>query len=112
MEFEVEVTGTPEQVWDAIATGPGISAWFMPAEVDETTIRFKHGADMSSEGTITDADKPHRFRFDEGEWGATEFLVEARAGYVECLQAKCPVFCSFLLKDGGPYLSSTGEVRN
>ena len=25
---EVEVDGTPEQVWDAIATGPGIDSWF------------------------------------------------------------------------------------
>ena len=33
-EKEIEVPGTPEQVWEAIATGPGITAWFMPAEVD------------------------------------------------------------------------------
>ncbi|MGZ3141244.1 hypothetical protein ACVDFE_04405 [Lentzea chajnantorensis] len=32
---EVEVGGTPEQVWDAIATGPGIDSWFMgPHTVD------------------------------------------------------------------------------
>ncbi|MDT7784193.1 MAG: hypothetical protein QOF58_2612, partial [Pseudonocardiales bacterium] len=32
---EVEVEGTPEQVWDAIATGPGIDSWFMgPHTVD------------------------------------------------------------------------------
>jgi uncharacterized protein YndB with AHSA1/START domain len=34
VEAEVEVPGTPEAVWQAIATGPGISAWFVPAEVD------------------------------------------------------------------------------
>ena len=27
--------GTPEEVWHAIATGPGITAWFVPTEVDE-----------------------------------------------------------------------------
>jgi len=28
VQVEVEVPGTPEQVWQAIATGPGISSWF------------------------------------------------------------------------------------
>ena len=28
VQVEVEVPGTPEEVWQAIATGPGISAWF------------------------------------------------------------------------------------
>jgi hypothetical protein len=31
----IEVPGTPDEVWDAIATGPGIASWFVPAEVDE-----------------------------------------------------------------------------
>ena len=26
---EITVEATPEQVWDAIATGPGIDSWFM-----------------------------------------------------------------------------------
>ena len=34
VQVEVEVPGTPEQVWQAIATGPGVSAWFVPAEMD------------------------------------------------------------------------------
>ena len=34
VEAEIEVPGTPETVWTAIATGPGISSWFVPAEVD------------------------------------------------------------------------------
>ena len=34
VQVEVEVPGTPEQVWQAIATGPGVSAWFVPTEVD------------------------------------------------------------------------------
>jgi uncharacterized protein YndB with AHSA1/START domain len=28
VQVEVEVPGTPEEVWQAIATGPGISSWF------------------------------------------------------------------------------------
>ena len=35
VEIEVEVPGTPEEVWQAIATGPGISSWFMPVEFEE-----------------------------------------------------------------------------
>ena len=80
-EVEIEVPGTPEQVWEAIATGPGISAWFMPAEVDPDamTITHNHGPDMSGTGKITAYEPPHRFGFDD-EGGATEFLVEAKSG--------------------------------
>jgi uncharacterized protein YndB with AHSA1/START domain len=35
IELEIEVPGTPEQVWQAIATGQGITAWFVPARVEE-----------------------------------------------------------------------------
>lgn len=35
IDLSVEVPGTPEQVWSAIATGPGISSWFIPHEVAE-----------------------------------------------------------------------------
>ena len=35
VEVEIEVPGTPEEVWQAIATGPGISSWFVPTEVEE-----------------------------------------------------------------------------
>ena len=35
VQVEVEVPGTPEEVWQAIATGPGISSWFVPTEVEE-----------------------------------------------------------------------------
>ena len=30
VQAEVEVPGTPEEVWEAIATGPGITSWFVP----------------------------------------------------------------------------------
>ena len=35
VQVEVEVPGTPEEVWQAIATGPGISSWFVPTEFEE-----------------------------------------------------------------------------
>src|SRR5262245_28311497 len=53
---EAEVPGTPEQVWAAIATGPGISSWFVPSKVEEreggiATADF--GPGMESRATIT-----------------------------------------------------------
>lgn len=30
VEVEFEVNGTPEEVWQAIAIGPGVSSWFVP----------------------------------------------------------------------------------
>ena len=36
VQVEVEVPGTPEEVWQAIATGPGISSWFVPTEFEES----------------------------------------------------------------------------
>lgn len=92
IEVEAEVPGTPEQVWEAIATGPGITAWFMPAEVDGRvggSVVMHHDADASSSGTVTAYDPPRRFAFEEGGEGftpdasqtmATEFLVEAKGG--------------------------------
>jgi uncharacterized protein YndB with AHSA1/START domain len=92
IRLEVEVPGTPEQVWETIATGPGISAWFIPAEVDEREggeITTHHGPGMDITGIVTAWEPPRRFAYKEGEWspsepsalsGATEFLVEARAG--------------------------------
>jgi uncharacterized protein YndB with AHSA1/START domain len=88
IQIEVEVPGTPEQVWEAIATGPGIAAWFVPAEVEPRAggaISFDHGPGIESPpGTVTAWEPPHRFAYEE-PWEretrlGTEFLVEAKAG--------------------------------
>jgi len=34
VQVETEVPGTPEEVWHAIATGPGVSSWFVPTEME------------------------------------------------------------------------------
>ena len=34
IENPIEVPGTPEEVWEAIATSHGIECWFVPAEVE------------------------------------------------------------------------------
>ncbi|MGH3812579.1 MAG: SRPBCC domain-containing protein, partial [Pseudonocardiaceae bacterium] len=95
MEFSVEVPGTPEQVWDAIATTNGISSWFLPTDVEEHEggAIVLHMGDTDSPGTITGWDPPRRLEYSEPEWAAltghdvdsvtpmvTEFLVEAQSG--------------------------------
>jgi uncharacterized protein YndB with AHSA1/START domain len=87
IELEVEVPGTPEQVWEAIATGPGITAWFVPAEVDEreggkVSLDIM-GNGMEESADVTAWDPPRRFVYEE-PFGtarlATEWLVDARSG--------------------------------
>lgn len=88
---EIEVPGTPEQVWEAIATGPGITSWFMPARVEEHEGgEIVHGDEgFSSTGRVTAWEPPHRLAYEEGEEIvgldpkhpiATEWLIEAKAG--------------------------------
>lgn len=90
ISVEVEVPGTPEEVWDAIASGPGISKWFVPAQVDphvggKMELNFGPGMDSASEITAWDA--PRRFTaINKDGLGpnspemATEWTVEAHAG--------------------------------
>ncbi len=55
----------------AIATGPGISAWFTPADVEERkggTITFRLGAGMDSTAEVTAWEPPHRFAYEERDW--------------------------------------------
>ena len=88
IDLRVEVVGTPEEVWDAIATGPGITSWYVPSTVEEreggaTTSRFGEGPGMTIPGRVAAWEPPHRVLFDGGEDGAGlafEWLVEARDG--------------------------------
>ena len=83
---EVEVPGSPEEVWRAIATGDGISSWFVPSTVEEreggTTVT-SFGPGMDAVAKITKWNPPKSF-IAESEEGpgkvATEWTVEARAG--------------------------------
>ena len=61
LEFSVEVPGTPEQVWQAIATAKGMSAWFLPTEMEEReggSLHFSMGPEMGSDGRVTGWDPP------------------------------------------------------
>jgi uncharacterized protein YndB with AHSA1/START domain len=86
IDLSVEVAGTPDEVWQAIATGPGITSWYVPTTVEErvggaTTSRFGEGPEMLIPGVVTAWEPPHRIVFAGHETGpgmAFEWLVEAR----------------------------------
>jgi uncharacterized protein YndB with AHSA1/START domain len=84
---EITVDATPEQVWEAVATGPGIDAWFMGRNEVEPRLggraRMVVGDFFTAESTVTAWEPPHRFahRTDEapdGSFMAFEFLIEGR----------------------------------
>lgn len=91
VQVETVVPGTPEQVWQAIASGPGVSAWFVP-----TTMEGKAGGSMScdfgggmvSTAKITEWQPLVRFRAEADGWMpgmppvATEWSVQALDGGV------------------------------
>jgi uncharacterized protein YndB with AHSA1/START domain len=95
IDLEVEVAGTPEQVWQAIATGVGISAWLQPTMV-EGRLGGRFAFDMAAlglgtndSGRVTAWDPPHRFATGGVRWQAqgapaallaTEWLVETVSG--------------------------------
>lgn len=90
LEKSVELDATPEQVWDAIATGPGISAWFVPHEVEPRVggaITGQFGPGFDATGRVTAWDVGKRFAYGTAEPPpegmadyAFEFLVEGRDG--------------------------------
>ena len=87
LRLEAEVPGTPEVVWEAIATGPGITSWFVPAEVAGQAggrMELTFGPGMVEQGEVTAWEPPHRFRYDVPPGSertlAFEWLVEATAG--------------------------------
>jgi uncharacterized protein YndB with AHSA1/START domain len=105
IEVEVEVPGTPEEVWQAIATGPGISSWFVPTTIEEhdgkpvaATLTF--GPGMESRSVVTAWDPPRLFARESAGWVpgsppiATEFHVEARAGGVCVMRVVQSLFAS------------------
>ncbi|HKQ58346.1 MAG TPA: SRPBCC domain-containing protein [Candidatus Eisenbacteria bacterium] len=87
---ETEVPGTPEEVWQAIATGPGISAWFVPTQLEGReggAITLDFGPGMESKAVITAWDPGRRFVAESKEQMgpgsptvADEWTVEAKSG--------------------------------
>ncbi len=81
---DITVEATPEQVWDAIATGPGINSWFM----GRTEVEPREGGRVqiempgwSSTATVTAWEPGRHFAYQEdenpdGTFMALEYLVE------------------------------------
>src|SRR3954470_21084157 len=104
VQVEVEVPGTPEEVWQAIATGPGISSWFVPTEFEESdgrpvAVTMNFGLGMMPRSAVTAWDPPRMFAAQGEGWGgsppiATEWSVEARAAGVCLVRVVNSLFAS------------------
>ncbi len=105
VQVEVELPGTPEEVWQAIATGPGISSWFVPAEFEEkdgkpVAVKMNFGPGMESRSAVTAWDPPRKWSGQSDGWMpgmppvANEWSVEARAGGVCLLRIVTSLFAS------------------
>ena len=105
VQIEVEVPGTPEEVWQAIATGPGISSWFVPAEFEERdgkpiAMKLNFGPGMESRSVVTAWDPPRMYAKESDGWMpgsppiANEWSVEARGGGICIVRIVHSLFAS------------------
>ncbi len=85
---QIEVPGTPDEVWRAIATGPGHAAWLFPANIDPREgggmVIHREPYGDTANATVTVWDPPHRFGYREpigpdAKPLTTEFLVQAKS---------------------------------
>lgn len=105
VQVEVEVPGTPEEVWQAIATGAGISSWFVPAEFEEkdgkpVAVKMTFGPGMESRAVLTAWDAPRKWTSQSDGWVpgmpslVNEWSVEARGGGVCVVRIVTSLFAS------------------
>lgn len=102
MELTIEVAASPAVLWEAIATGPGMSMWFLETDVEERAggqVVFHMGPDMSSDGEVTAWEPAERLVYAEPDWVqltghensgqqplVSEFLIEATSGGTSILR--------------------------
>jgi uncharacterized protein YndB with AHSA1/START domain len=88
LTHDIDVAATPDQVWDAIATGPGVDSWFMgrneiePREGGATSMSMPG---FTAEATVTAYEPGRRFAYrsadaEDGTFMAFEYLIEGRDG--------------------------------
>jgi uncharacterized protein YndB with AHSA1/START domain len=105
VRVEVEVPGTPEEVWQAIATGQGISSWFVPAEFEEregkpVAVKLNFGPGMESTSAVTVWEPPQKWAAQSDGWVpgmppiANEWSVEARGGGICIVRIVQSLFAS------------------
>ena len=104
-EFSVAVSASPEQVWEAIATADGISAWMVPTRLDpriDGEVSFDHGG-FRSTGVVTHYAPKRRFTYEE-PWPMTEEMREWVADVADHeitdddLSAVSPIATEFLIE--------------
>jgi uncharacterized protein YndB with AHSA1/START domain len=89
IQIELAVAGRPDEVWQAIATAPGISAWLMPAEIEErhgkpVALTLEFSPELKPRSAITRWDPPQVFATQADGWMpgspplATEWVIEAQ----------------------------------
>lgn len=106
VEVEAQVPGTPEEVWQAIATGPGISSWFVPTEFEikdgkPVAVKLNFGPGMESISQLTSWD-PAKKKWTSQSDGwvpgmppvAHEWSVETREGGVCVVRIVQSLFAS------------------
>lgn len=87
-DFEVPLEATvgaaPEEVWEAISTGPGIDSWFLGrSEVADGVVRTAFGPFDMPPSHVTAAEPGRRLahssdKADDGRFVAYEFMIEGR----------------------------------
>lgn len=89
VEMEILLPGTPEQVWQAMATGSGNTAWFVKCEIEPRVggaLRFDFGQGATSAGEVTTWEPPYKLGYVERDWApdappvATEITISSRSG--------------------------------
>ena len=86
LPFEVTLPATPDQVWDAVASGPGIDSWFMgrnDVEPRESGVARMTAGGQAEDAVVTAYEPGRRFvtrtaRRADGRFMAFEYLVEGR----------------------------------
>jgi uncharacterized protein YndB with AHSA1/START domain len=105
VQIEVEVPGTPEEVWQAIATGPGISSWFVPVEFEvrdgkPVAVKVSMGPGMESTSAVTAWEPLKKWASQSDGWVpgmppiAHEWSVEARGGGICIVRIVQSLFAS------------------
>src|ERR1700724_1576563 len=85
---EAEVDASAEQVWQAIATGPGLDGWFSGSNVVQpgpSGLLHSTAAGFSDDLSVTAWEPPQRVAYrssqaEDGRFYALEWLVEGRSG--------------------------------
>ncbi|HEU5474182.1 MAG TPA: SRPBCC domain-containing protein [Actinophytocola sp.] len=112
---EITIDATPEQVWAAIATGPGLDSWFMGRNQIEPRLGGRTRMETpawTAEATVTAWEPGQHFAYrgdeaPDGTFMAFEYLIEGREGSSTVLR----FVHSGLLSDDG-WESEYDALRN